>query len=142
MGHRLISADSHVVEAPDLWERRMDAAYRDRAPHMKREAHGDFFYCAGQPPSNVGILGPAGHPPERFGELKRFEDNRKGGWDPAERLKDMEADGVEAEVLYPTIAFRMFRLTDPGYQRACFRAYNDWMAESPVLESEPAWAGQ
>ena len=28
MGHRLISADSHVVEAPDLWKRRMDAAYR------------------------------------------------------------------------------------------------------------------
>ena len=41
----------------------------------------------------------------------------------------MDVDGVEAEVLYPTIAFRMFRLTDPGYQRACFRAYNDWMAE-------------
>ncbi len=129
MGHRLISADSHVVEAPDLWERRMDAAYRDRAPHMKREEHGDFFYCEGQPPSNVGILGPAGHPPERFGDLKRFEDNRKGGWDPEARLKDMDADGVEAEVLYPTIGFRMFRLTDPGYQRACFRAYNDWMAD-------------
>ena len=82
MGHRLISADSHVVEAPDLWERRMDAAYRDRAPHMKREEHGDFFYCEGQPPSNVGILGPAGHPPESVRRAEALRGQPQGRLGP------------------------------------------------------------
>ena len=33
--YRLISADSHVVETPDLWEKWLDAKYRDRAPHIR-----------------------------------------------------------------------------------------------------------
>ena len=37
---------------------------------------------------------------------------RPGGWDPAERLKDMAIDGVAAEVLYTTLGFRLFGLTD------------------------------
>ena len=32
----------------------------------------------------------------------RFEDIRRGGYDPAARLEEMDRDGVDAEVLYPT----------------------------------------
>ena len=52
-----------------------------------------------------------------------------GGWDPVERLKDQDHDGVEGEVLYTTLGFRLFWLQDAGLQRACFRVYNDWLAE-------------
>jgi hypothetical protein len=31
---KLVSADSHVYEPPDLWERRSDKAFRDRAPRV------------------------------------------------------------------------------------------------------------
>ncbi|MCH8089741.1 MAG: amidohydrolase, partial [Chloroflexi bacterium] len=31
---KLISADSHVVEPPDLWQTRTDAKFRDRAPRV------------------------------------------------------------------------------------------------------------
>jgi predicted TIM-barrel fold metal-dependent hydrolase len=41
----------------------------------------------------------------------------------------METDGVEAEVLYTTLGFRQFWLKDADLQRACFRVYNDWLAE-------------
>lgn len=128
--YRVISADSHVVEEPDLWVKRMDRRFRDRAPHMVREGEMDVFYCEGQPPSRgMGLLGSAGRRPEELASLKRFDQNRRGGYDPEERLKDMATDGVDAEVLYPTIAFRMFRLTAPEFQAECFRAYNDWLAE-------------
>lgn len=32
LGHNLLSADSPVVEVADLWEKRMQRSFRDRAP--------------------------------------------------------------------------------------------------------------
>ncbi len=125
----VISADSHVVEEPDLWVKRMGKQFRSRAPHMVQEADRDVFYCEGQPPGNLGLLGSSGRKPEELAGLRKFSDNRRGGYDPEARLKDMVTDGVDAEVLYPTIGFRMFRLTDAEFQAACFRAYNDWLAD-------------
>ncbi len=127
--YNVISADSHVVEEPDLWVQRMDAAFRDRAPHMEREADRDVFYVEGLPPTGVALLGSAGRDPQELGGLNRFEQNRRGGYDPEARFEDMARDGVDAEVLYPTIGFRLFRLKDIEYKAECFRAYNDWLAD-------------
>jgi predicted TIM-barrel fold metal-dependent hydrolase len=41
----------------------------------------------------------------------------------------MEMDGVECAVLYTTFGFALFRIEDPALQEACFRVYNDWLAE-------------
>ena len=46
-----------------------------------------------------------------------------------ERLKDQDIDGVEAEVLYTTLGMSLFGLADAELQQACFRVYNDWLAE-------------
>ena len=32
--YKLISADSHVSEPPDLWATRVNTKYRDRAPRL------------------------------------------------------------------------------------------------------------
>ena len=32
----ILSSDSHVFEPPDLWQTRIDAAFRSRAPRMVR----------------------------------------------------------------------------------------------------------
>ena len=32
--YRIISADTHIVEPPDLFEERMDHRFRDRAPRL------------------------------------------------------------------------------------------------------------
>ena len=34
MAYRIISADSHMTEPPDLWTERLDQKYRDRAPRV------------------------------------------------------------------------------------------------------------
>ena len=95
----LISADSHVVEDPHLWENRLPAAFKD-GPHVifEREVGGLFQAHA-------------------------------GGWDPHERVKEMAVDGVSGEVLYPSFAMDLFGLQDAALQEACFRAYNDWILE-------------
>ena len=38
---QLISADSHVVEPPDLWQTRTDARFRDKAPRVVRNGNVD-----------------------------------------------------------------------------------------------------
>ena len=58
-----------------------------------------------------------------------YEGARISGWDPVERIKDQDIDGVEAEVLYTTLGMPLFALPDVDLQRACFAVYNDWLAE-------------
>jgi predicted TIM-barrel fold metal-dependent hydrolase len=132
---QLISSDSHVSEPPDLWMERIDTKYRDRAPRVVLNPEGQegaYLVYEGYPPHNLAIGLGAGRTPEELASFLKtgtYADARPGGWDPAQRLPDMELDGVEAEVLYTTLGFRMFWLKDAGLQRACFRVYNDWLAE-------------
>ena len=65
-------------------------------------------------------------PPHQVGE--GFQQHA-GGWDPNARMKEMEADGLSAEVLYPTLGLDLFAIDDAGLQEACFRAYNDWLID-------------
>jgi predicted TIM-barrel fold metal-dependent hydrolase len=41
----------------------------------------------------------------------------------------MAADGVSAEVLYPTHGLRALSLDDPELEEACCRVYNDWLID-------------
>jgi predicted TIM-barrel fold metal-dependent hydrolase len=54
---------------------------------------------------------------------------RPGGFDPKARTDEMEIDGVSGEVLYPSLAMKLFGLEDAELQRRCFRRYNEWLAE-------------
>ncbi len=131
---QLISSDSHVSEPSDLWVERLDIKYRDRAPRVVLNPEGQegaYFVYEGYPPHNLAIGLGAGRTPEELAAFLKtgtYADARPGGWDPAQRLPDMELDGVEAEVLYTTLGFRLFWLKDAALQRACFRVYNDWLA--------------
>jgi predicted TIM-barrel fold metal-dependent hydrolase len=132
---KLISADSHVSEPVDLWTERVDKKYRDRSPRLAINPggrEGAYFLYEGYEPHPIGIGLGAGKTPEELAEFLTkgtYADARPGGWDPAARLKDNELDGVEADVLYTTLGFRIFWLEDAGLQQECFRVYNDWLAD-------------
>ncbi|MEE9285608.1 MAG: amidohydrolase family protein [Dehalococcoidia bacterium] len=127
--YRIISADSHVAEPGDLWQNYMEPGLRGRAPHVRHDPDTDVFVCEGLDDFNVGLLAPAGADPEKLSRKGRYGDSRKGGWDPHERLKDMAIDGVDAEVIYPTLAMRMYKVEDVEFQDGLFRAYNAWLAD-------------
>jgi len=132
----LFDADSHVSEPLNLWRERLPAKYRDIAPHMETEYKGRpgawWHIEADREPHNV-ILGFGAN--KTIEELQEFLKGfsyagaHRGGWDPAQRLNDMDRDGVTGDVLYTTLGFRMFWIKDAGFQRACFQVYNDWLAE-------------
>jgi len=135
---RVISADSHMTEPENLWTDRLDKKYGDRAPRVIRsEAKGQYLFVAPDiSPFPVAGGFAAGRSGDELKEFMRRADKDEGykaarpsGWDPVERLKDQDVDGVQAEILYTTLGMPLFGLHDSELQRACFRVYNDWVAE-------------
>jgi len=61
----------------------------------------------------------------------RYDEIRPGSFDTKARLADMDADGIYAQVLYPSVTLQGASLyaEEPELQVACVRAYNEWMAE-------------
>lgn len=130
--YRLISADSHVNEPPDLWTSRVPSAMRERAPRVERFEDGDAWVIEGvTDPINFGMNACAGLDPEEMRSWVRFEEIRRGGHDPAARLVEMDRDSVDAEVLYPTprLSNAIVANQDRDYHLAMIRAYNDWISD-------------
>ena len=132
--HGIVSADSHVTEPADLWQQRLDQRYRDRSPHVAEnpgEGPRWLFKAEGAPAFPVAGGFAAGHSGDDLREIfdKGYEAARPSGWDPVERIKDQELDGIDAEILYPSLGMSLFAMPDGELQRACFHAYNSWLAE-------------
>ena len=132
-GYKVISADSHVVEPPDLWTTRIDRKFRDRAPKIVQGEEEDQWWCDGRLVGGMvfGInLGVRFEDPEQISGVGRFEGTPLGGYIPDEHVKDMDADGVDAEILFSSYAFKLYNaVADSELLSASFRTYNDWIGE-------------
>jgi uncharacterized protein len=69
------------------------------------------------------------NPDARFGVNGRWADVPEGAYDPAARSAELDREGIEAEIVYTTIGLSLFAITDCELRRACFAAFNDWLAE-------------
>jgi len=123
------SADSHVVEPLDLWVQRVPDHLKPRAPRIESVDGQPRLLVEGAPPRRMGGSGDTKS--EKADKEKHGGSHfRAGGWDPDERIKDLDEDGVWGEVLYPTIALFAWLTPDFELQYASARAYNDWLAET------------
>jgi predicted TIM-barrel fold metal-dependent hydrolase len=128
-----ISADSHVTE-PEAAYATIDRRYAHRAPR-RAEVPGQgaaMVVDPGGPGERLvpfGRMAMAGRTHVRKPEGWAWDELHPGGFDPLARLDEMERDGVAAEVIYPTVGMVLCNHPDRGYQRACFAAYNRWLAE-------------
>jgi predicted TIM-barrel fold metal-dependent hydrolase len=75
--------------------------------------------------------------PDRTINPQRWSEVPASVYDPEERLRAMDAAGIEYAVLYPTVAGvggeAFGRIEDPELELGCVQAYNDWLLEE--------WAG-
>ena len=133
----LISSDSHVVEPPDLWTRRIERRFRERAPRVEREAGGDWWYIDGK--RSMSFLGV--QTGDRFHkdatELiieARFEGVRPGAYDPHRFVAENLEDGVVGSVLYPSEGLLAYGIPDSALCSAVMAAYNDHIAEFCAAE--------
>ncbi len=127
----LVSADSHVFEPPTLWQERLPAGLRERGPRLEVVGEHYALVMEGLPPRKLAKVGPA----EDGGVASAPGEHGAGGADAARRFADLRADGVVAEVIYPTFGLFVDIVPDPELQRACAQVYNDWCAE--VFFSHP-----
>ncbi|HYX65083.1 MAG TPA: amidohydrolase family protein [Burkholderiales bacterium] len=68
---------------------------------------------------------PEGHvDPERRARVESQELSN-----PKARLQDMDAEGIDVSVVFPTMFLVWPLADDPGLARALCRSYNDWIAE-------------
>ena len=130
--YKIISADDHVFEPADLYTSRMEEKYKDRAPRVERIDGGDFWVCEGRsmvsmtPGSQTGVRMDD---PQKLSRSDTYENVRRGGYDPDERLKDMDVDGVEVSVIYPSVGLLLYTIPDSDLLNSVFKAYNDWLGE-------------
>lgn len=134
MPDRIYSADSHLNEPPEIYER-LPKAYRHRAPRIEIRDGKRYHVAEGQPPRPLDAPNPLKEDDKRRywrtddGEEVGRVFHRAGGADIAERLRDQDADGISGEVIYPHGTFNVFTSPDPAFQRALARVYNDWYHE-------------
>jgi len=134
--YNIIDADGHVTEPSDLWSKRVPKNLLDRAPQpIKLPNGGDGWSFEGGkrirpliPPTNSGGLAPHQVTPDT---VITYETIRPSHYDGAERLKDMDLDGIYAQVIYSTVGLggAASFTSERDVQVACVRAYNDWLAD-------------
>jgi predicted TIM-barrel fold metal-dependent hydrolase len=130
---KVIDADGHILEPRDIWDHYMDPKYRDRAPFIFRDTDGkerlniDGKIIGG--PRGLGRLGAIGLRDGRVPEEMSYDEGRAGGFDPHERIKDLDLDGIDAAFLYPSIGLFSGAIDDPELAAAMCRAYNKWLVD-------------
>src|SRR6516225_7296422 len=104
-GVRLISADDHVIEHPRVWTDRLSSRrWGERIPHLVRDVNdSDYWLIDGRKLPLLGSGSAAVSMPDRAAPRK-WEELTPAAYQPAERLKLMDAGGVECSVLYPSAA--------------------------------------
>src|SRR4051812_46451650 len=155
----IVSVDDHVVEPPDAFVDRFPARFRDQAPRIVgTDDGGEAWFWNGELLPNVGFNAVAGRPSSEYGfEPTRFDEMRRGAWDVDARVADMDINGVDRSLCFPSFlpGFVGQRLTtwpapslfsppflrgsvgrrptpgpaDPELGFAAMRAYNDWHFE-------------
>jgi len=135
--YQLISADSHIVEPPDMYVSRIEPKFRDRAPRMERHRTRtgrpyDAWYIDGVRAGTVGSVIQAGkrfEDPSQIDFLGLWEDVRKAAYDPHAMIAELEMDGVWGACLQPSQGLFWYRLEDSELLSAICRVYNDWIAD-------------
>jgi predicted TIM-barrel fold metal-dependent hydrolase len=146
-GAKLMSADDHIIEPAHLWVDRVPAPYRDACPRIievdGRQAwlyEDELTYIPMGSCRALPGFDEAGYPPPPG--TARFDEIRPGCYDPSERIKDMDIDGVWGQLCFPNYArfagHRFFlNVKDRDLGFACLQAYNDYLLDE-WCATEPA----
>jgi uncharacterized protein len=128
---KVISADSHVIEPPDVWSSRLTGRFREAAPKLVSDEKTDRIVCAGMKMEfPVGLAAGVMRKDEDVRTEGRWdEDVPRSAYDPDARIAAMEQDGVVGEVLYPTLGNSMFGIHDHDLLWAFLGAFNSWFGE-------------
>ena len=117
----------------------MPSALADRAPYVKETSKGhEIWVFDGNAYPQVGLNAVAGCSRDSEPmEPVRFDQMRRGCWDPDARVADMDLGGITASVNFPSQVTGFCGAvysgcSDAALGAACVRAWNDWIFEEWV----------
>lgn len=123
----VFSADSHIMEPPSIFLDGLPASLKKHAIHSRKE--GDFL-ITGTEEKVIYRLRVGQHREKALGD-----NERRGIREIAGRLEDMELEGVDAEICFPSLGLWLYALDSADAEAASARLYNDWNNE--FLGSNP-----
>src|SRR5258708_9724474 len=128
-GCNIADVDTHLMEPDYVFERYIDARYKSSAPKMgiAPESGRRTFLVEGEPFTREKGKYPMAAPGFLDAvrkAMKRFERAAKLGFSPESRLLDMDEQGVDVQIVYPTAAAQMLgrEFPDPNLLAACSTA--------------------
>jgi predicted TIM-barrel fold metal-dependent hydrolase len=150
----IISVDDHVIEPPHVWSSRLPAKYRDVGPRYERRRVGKTRWDQGGfvtdrddageeadvwcyetvvKPIRRNIAAAGLDRDEMDLNPINFDAMRKGCYDPAARLADMDLGHIDASLCFPQMSRfcgqEFYEAKDKDLALLCVQAYNDWMVE-------------
>ncbi|AZG45423.1 amidohydrolase family protein [Gordonia insulae] len=139
--HQIVSVDDHLVEHPKVWQDRLPAKYREQGPRIIEVDDKHLWSYDGAVFPTIGLNAVAGKPKEEWGmDPVRYEDMIPGCYEPNARVKDMDLDGVQAALCFPSFpgfgGGTFVRAQDKELALLCVKAWNDfyideWCATAP-----------
>lgn len=127
----MISCDCHAVGRPEDYTPYIDSAYRGRYEDFVARQRRAAEAVARATAENRSLFSKEGT--AEFEALDAVADGgREGQWDSARRVKELEADGVVAEVVFPNngVPFGGFGESAAHELRGVGnRAYNRWLVD-------------
>jgi predicted TIM-barrel fold metal-dependent hydrolase len=116
----MVSADCHANEPSNLWSDRLPEHYRKRLPRIEIDANGVKWQIS------------EGWARSRLLDNKLDGEDQvrsKAGADLDERLRDLDNDGVDVEIIFPNKGLTMWATPDADFAHAQCQVWNDWAAE-------------
>jgi predicted TIM-barrel fold metal-dependent hydrolase len=130
----LVSVDDHVLEPPDVWQSRVPAKYKDRAPRLVTDESGEYWQYEDHKVITSGLSAVAGRSREQFSpDPVPYSEMRPGCYDSVARLEDMNRAGILASMCFPSFPRFCGQIFYEGQDKelgqVCVQAYNDWMID-------------
>ena len=125
------SGDSHFLEPEDLWRNGLPKSLADRTPHSVKDADGEW--------ETVHVDGRQFRrklPTSAQRDFKEKSKGAPGGRDVDIRLKDLDNEGIWAEVVFPSLGMWNASMRDPALVREMTKVSNDWAHDTLMKKSE------
>jgi len=114
----VFSADSHIMEPPGLFLDGLPASLKKHAVHARKEGE---YLITGTQEKIIYRLRVGQHREKALGD-----NDRRGIREISGRLLDMDLEGVDAEICFPSLGLWLYCLDDADAEHASCRLYNDW----------------
>lgn len=138
MPYPIIDADGHVMERPELFEAYVEQPYRPPRVFVDAQTKTRYWLIEGKlisRPQGEGMgtsIGFIDHPvsPVLGQKLPPMQATDGGALDDIPgRLADLDQEGIDVQVLYPTTLLAVPFIRNKDYATALCRAYHNYVAD-------------